>query len=446
MMHMICAALVVAPALRYWYACFPCLTLPPPQSEDDPACSRYLPSFAHNMNQFKLGMLCKCSTMEFDTKHQAKPYVYEALEPTAQQFRLIHVTRDNSGAIHCDLTTFDLQALPEYFCLSYTWGSPTPLRRINVNAGHLDVRENLFHFLEEYCHQPHAYIWIDQISIDQSNVHERGHQVGMMAKIFKQAACVIIWLGNDERYIKVAIHLNDTRVHAIHSLEWGTQMSTQIASLALLARNVYFTRLWVVQEIVLAKDLRLLVKDGAWVPWAAIRKWRWRIEAPRPVRWLLTARENRIHCYGLGHYITYFSGHSCHDPLDRVYGLLGLTGQVLDIIPDYTKSVQELYFDVTRALCIGYSYKSKMRLSTDLEETNIALRRNLRVQGARSPTMRAITRHLDKLEAMGEAGDIDVGFESTENQKVASDDRKVRKAKLKGRWWLEAGGQRTYFY
>jgi hypothetical protein len=38
------------------------------------------------------------------------------------------------------------------------------------------------------------YLWIDQISIDQSKHSERTHQVQMMSKIYSQATSVIVWL------------------------------------------------------------------------------------------------------------------------------------------------------------------------------------------------------------------------------------------------------------
>jgi hypothetical protein len=179
------------------------------------------------------------------TGYPPKPYMYDAFVPTAKQIRLIHVHRDESGTIHCDLTTFDLQALPEYFCLSYTWGTPTPVRKITINDGFLDVRQNLFDFLKGYYLQPHEYIWIDQISIDQSNIHERGHQVGNMAKIFKQAAYVIIWLGNERGYYKIARDL---------IVPIGVTRSKKMASMTVITQNAYFTRVWVVQEFILARE------------------------------------------------------------------------------------------------------------------------------------------------------------------------------------------------
>ena len=40
-------------------------------------------------------------------------------------------------------------------------------------------------------------IWADAISIDQSNVVERGDQVDMMGLIFSKAQHVLVWLGEN---------------------------------------------------------------------------------------------------------------------------------------------------------------------------------------------------------------------------------------------------------
>jgi hypothetical protein len=107
------------------------------------------------------------------------------------------------------------------------------------------------------------------------------------------------------------------------------------------------------------------------------------MDLPGDARRLFPARENELHCYSLGHYITYFSGNICHDALDRVYGLLGLTGQEVGITPDYTKSAQELYSDVIRASCIAF-YKSRFGLSIELEDINIVLTTKLGCTGCQT--------------------------------------------------------------
>jgi hypothetical protein len=40
-----------------------------------------------------------------------------------------------------------------------------------------------------------GYLWIDALSIDQTNNPERDHQLAIMGSIFSRAAKTIVWLG-----------------------------------------------------------------------------------------------------------------------------------------------------------------------------------------------------------------------------------------------------------
>jgi hypothetical protein len=39
-----------------------------------------------------------------------------------------------------------------------------------------------------------GYLWIDQITIDQSNLEERNHQVRIMRKLYRQSFRCLIWI------------------------------------------------------------------------------------------------------------------------------------------------------------------------------------------------------------------------------------------------------------
>lgn len=56
---------------------------------------------------------------------QVKPFRYEAL-PTLSSIRLVQVTQSaEDGMIHLATRTYDLnESMPQYDCLSYTWGNP----------------------------------------------------------------------------------------------------------------------------------------------------------------------------------------------------------------------------------------------------------------------------------------------------------------------------------
>ncbi|KAI0144958.1 heterokaryon incompatibility [Pestalotiopsis sp. NC0098] len=54
------------------------------------------------------------------------------------------------------------------------------------------------------------WIWADAVCIDQHNLDERGHQVGLMGDIYRGAGCTVIYLGSSSPDIEYAFH-------AIHS-------------------------------------------------------------------------------------------------------------------------------------------------------------------------------------------------------------------------------------
>jgi hypothetical protein len=277
------------------------------------------------------------------------PYVHQPFDDASKEIRLIHVRRGPNGIIHCDLRTFPIKGLPDFLALSYTWGAPTPMYKVMIDGEHLEVRENLYHFLDEFCDFPHEYIWIDQISINQIDVEERSQQVGLMAKIYRKAAYVVVWLGNDGRYRQAALDLNS---------DGEDDDVTKLKSVDLLLANDYFTRLWIVQEIVLAKEVRVMVRGNIWVPWstmsftAALSCGAGTDYSPA----VLNLLQNNVtiipHNFPL--LVTFLGQNKCEDPRDKVYGLLGLVNGPVRITPNYDKSVQELHDEVVKIVSEDY--------------------------------------------------------------------------------------------
>ena len=91
----------------------------------------------------------------------------------------------------CKAGTFD--------ALSYTWGDSEKSVPILVNGYTYKVRPNLAsalsHLRQVKGSKREIPLWIDALSIDQSNIPERNQQVRLMTKIFEQAAKVYVWLG-----------------------------------------------------------------------------------------------------------------------------------------------------------------------------------------------------------------------------------------------------------
>src|SRR5579871_1951006 len=128
-------------------------------------------------------------------------FKHEPLDRSTQQIRLVSIVPKAEGPIQCNIRHFDLSAnpTPDYRALTYRWGPPSPIQRIEVNEKSYTVRQNLYDFLHAFrarlvkfsgygqYEEEIQWIWIDQICIDQYITKERNHQVQMMSDIFVKA-------------------------------------------------------------------------------------------------------------------------------------------------------------------------------------------------------------------------------------------------------------------
>jgi hypothetical protein len=121
--------------------------------------------------------------------------------------------------------------------------------------------------------------------------------------------------------------------------------------------NNYFTRLWIVQEIGLAKAVKICVGSMTW-DWSEVisglsctKEWE------RNGRFM-----NKIHIKrngrhgpsnGLETLLEDFQYTMCEEPRDKIYGFLGLAYDCQDgsIQADYSRPLFELYYDVIHFFC-----------------------------------------------------------------------------------------------
>ncbi|KAE8441904.1 hypothetical protein EG329_004210, partial [Mollisiaceae sp. DMI_Dod_QoI] len=118
---------------------------------------------------------------------------------------------------------------------------------------------------------PAGCIWIDALCIDQENLKERGEQVLMMSRIYKQAQNVKFWLGGEDAIARSAV----TTVRQMGTIDLGR--ATELNSLKITDESAYkrfglpvfskrqwvelyaflnrswFSRAWIVQELAFAK-------------------------------------------------------------------------------------------------------------------------------------------------------------------------------------------------
>lgn len=291
--------------------------------------------------------------------------------------------------IQVDLEVVDLnEQLPDrpmYEAMSYVWGSPELSNTIYVGKEKETVKitANLDEAIRymRYPDRPRR-MWIDGLCIDQQNIEERGRQVAYMCYIFWGATRVVVWLGkaadDSDRAMDTLRHVASRTASAGNSgaTDWTTELderqlgelaqavplesAERISILALLQRP-WFERIWVRQEVKKAGEESLIDCGTKTLSWMAVRR------AVRSLRKaaILTlgpqhSQEYQNRFYAARHLVESgdfdlqflswsLRGTKCTDPRDRVYGLLGILddGHYLDVIvPDYSKSVSEVYLSV----------------------------------------------------------------------------------------------------
>ncbi|CAN9277835.1 unnamed protein product [Alternaria alternata] len=185
--------------------------------------------------------------------------------------RAIRLLRIKSGTgddgIQITLETFDLDSKTQFTALSYVWGDEKSPCKITCDGHKKPVRRNLWGVLSQLRKQRFdSLLWVDAICINQNDKEEKSFQVAMMRDIYKRAAKVIFWLGEQERYDEDAVNLMrgffkryphrlDLEKSRVKTLEeMGFSYSDQRwAGWASLFRRPWFGRAWIVQEFLNAK-------------------------------------------------------------------------------------------------------------------------------------------------------------------------------------------------
>ncbi|RBR08527.1 uncharacterized protein FIESC28_10217 [Fusarium coffeatum] len=211
----------------------------------------------------------------------------------------------------------------EYEAVSYTWATSSGNRRkdhvifIGKAWNMLPITENCFDALKNCrLEDRDRYLWIDSICINQSDISERTHQVGMMREIYSAASRVLIYLSVDRANSSRAV--DDPEV---------------------LCLNPYFSRIWVVQEIGSAKKA-LVLYDRQSMSWGFFHENLQRLMTKRWIRHF--GRPRQID--DMSSFLALLEDTwDCHatDPRDKVFALLGLWEAYLE--PDYTLPPQAVY-------------------------------------------------------------------------------------------------------
>jgi hypothetical protein len=134
--------------------------------------------------------------------------------------------------------------------------------------------------------QSDRILWMDQLCIDQDNLQERSEQVNLMWKIFSQADTVLMWLGPDsdslapiaKEFIEGLQHRCDTPAKVQYDLDQAMRLeqlpppgSLKWKAYKTLMALPHFTRVWMLQEVLLASTPKVFWGDIE-MSWAQIAR------------------------------------------------------------------------------------------------------------------------------------------------------------------------------
>ncbi|EUC48956.1 hypothetical protein COCMIDRAFT_33630 [Bipolaris oryzae ATCC 44560] len=213
-------------------------------------------------------LLCDEPQPVNDSEHLTE-FAYEPLISPQGCIRLIDILElSTDGTIICSMKEkqFYLNE-SSYNALSYCWGPSKPLYPIIINNKVLHIRGNLRDFMyyartahEDACHD----IWIDAICINQLGLAERNIQVSQMHHIFSNASAVYAWIGNWDTTFSPAFQRLE--YPDVEIPETRNNNSIVNISMELLFARDYWSQMWIVQENILASNIRLLCGSKS-IPW-----------------------------------------------------------------------------------------------------------------------------------------------------------------------------------
>jgi hypothetical protein len=202
-------------------------------------------------------------------------YPYSQLDRRSEEIRLVIVepATQTSEPLRSQLIHASLHQLPPYKALSYTWGVDAPCSSITLDGTTVPVRENLENALimlrHEAANEP-LLIWIDAICINQKDNAEKSGQILKMKLIFESATMVAVWLGskssNSPLAFKLVRDLTHCSVENLSALIKDPTRAEQIKALRQLYYRDYWWRIWVIQEVVVAKNATIYCGEES-IPW-----------------------------------------------------------------------------------------------------------------------------------------------------------------------------------
>jgi hypothetical protein len=361
-------------------------------------------------------------------------FAYRSLTPDLKRIRLINLLPrdaaeasvqrllatgipDSNISVACTISHVSLDRAPPYYALSYAWGDASQCGWILVGDTPFRITKSLevalLHLIPE---DKPLTLWIDSLCINQAHEAEKSEQVQQMHQIYSQAVSVIAWLGpasddSDSAMLWIQQYGSQAKNFGIGTKmelrlrnlmytlstdpsklsrdgldrflrDISSDLSSEVSSsnsitpaLSKFFRRAYWSRLWVVQELVhgqaiefvcgstrvsenaLHHSLRLVRNYGQYELLKSA-------QSPQLIRSGLAATadvQNPINMLkvrrGTGslpfmYLIRLLQNFQATDPRDKIFAILSCASdaEALGLYADYRKVCAEVYLGTAKAL------------------------------------------------------------------------------------------------
>ncbi|KAL4964641.1 heterokaryon incompatibility protein-domain-containing protein [Aspergillus stella-maris] len=279
--------------------------------------------------------------------------------PSNDSIRLLRLKPGTDDEpLHANLETVDINQipLPLYEALSYTSVNdpadppePCPVFIGNYwDVAH--VSTNCGKALRRLRRQnADRLLWVDSLCIDQGSLEEKNGQVLVLREIYSRATKVLSYVGDEPSDSRpVLSFLKDiTAFQPASCNKWSLSDRNVKESLSTLLKRPYFSRLWVLQETLMAREVEIICGNVS-ARWPKRSFNEGSSEAAfswlfRDAKWFpFTGRD-------LLNVLVDASPYKCSDQRDKVFAVLGLMGEKF-IGPDYKISTESAYIGIAAYL------------------------------------------------------------------------------------------------
>jgi hypothetical protein len=355
--------------------------------------------FTSRVEAFFHSKLVSTTTTRLRHILDAKMHKYDPLDRERKEIRLLILEPGSGDSILCCTLKhafLDSSTPPRYETISYVCGDQTIKAPINLHSSEVEVPATSEAALRRMRRRDRPRtLWIDAICINEADIDERGHQVGIMFDIYSKTSHNCIYLGPEDSETPKVIEsmeaiLREISVETRGYVDFGMLLSGPSGNLKLsrtpvspsidqyclidFYQNRWFSRLWIVREASLSRvstcysgrfhvfltDVLRIARwiryKSAHVPWLSGAQ----AEGLRNAGTIFDAADRTYgrfyrHQTDFWNFLKGFRDLLTLDRRDKVYALIPLWQMHTQTLalhptlkPDYTLSVSEIFTNVSK--------------------------------------------------------------------------------------------------